>query len=96
MHKASNSYEGFVAEAAPEVGVIVIATVCPNSGNRVASTESAPKSWKKSRDKLASFKPPIRVREVLPKLVVSCSDTVISSVAAAIELEKSVPPIVML
>lgn len=85
-----------VALTVPEVGVTTISEVPPNSGNKVASTLEAPKSWWKSSDTEPSLRPPIRSRKVLPKAVVSCSSAVMSSVTAASELEKSVESIVIL
>jgi len=60
--RAVKRYSGFVAVIVPEVGAIFTATVEPISGNSRASTDPAPKSWWKSRDTDASFRPPILVR----------------------------------
>lgn len=89
-------YVGLVAEMVPAVGLIVTVAWVPSSGNRVASTEADAKSWWKSKLRLASFSPPIRLRNELPNAVTSCSSEVMSRVAAAKLVLKDVPLIVML
>lgn len=76
-------YDGFVADTAALVGVTTISTVWPSRGCKVASTAEAPKSWWKSREIEASFKPLTLCTKVSPKAVVSCSAAEISSVTAA-------------
>ena len=44
----------------PFVGVMTTVACDPNRGNKVASTEPAPKSWWKSSEMLASYNPLIR------------------------------------
>jgi hypothetical protein len=85
-----------VADTVPLVGLITTVAWVPSSGNRVASTEAAAKSWWKSRLRLASFRPPMRLLKVLPKDVTSCSSEVMSRVAAAKLELNDVPLIVML
>ena len=80
----------------PDVGAILTSTKVPMSGNSRASTAPAPKSWWKSKDTDASFKPPIRVRYELPNAVVSTSSAEMSSVTEAIELLTIAVPIVIL
>jgi len=91
--KQSKVYSGLVADVAALVGLSVMVTVFPKRGKSVSSILADPKSWKKSSETLPSFSPPMRVREVLPKAVVSCSSTEMSRVTELIEELKSVPPI---
>jgi hypothetical protein len=94
--RAVKRYSGLVAVTVPDVGAILTATVEPMSGYSSESTEPAPKSWWKSRDTEASFSPPMRVRYVEPKAVVSTSSVVMSRVTDAIESLSTVVPIVTL
>jgi hypothetical protein len=66
-------YEGLVAATVAEVGVMTTVAAVLKSGNRVASTDEAPKSWLKFRVIEPDCRPPVTVRQVEPKAVVSTS-----------------------
>jgi len=89
------AYEGFVSETTALVGTIRKVTVVPSRGNKVASTESAPKSWWNSNCKVPSFSPPMRVTAPVPKGVVVKSSAVSSNVQEARLLVRSSPAIVI-
>jgi hypothetical protein len=73
---------GLVAEVAVLVGLITTVAYEPavNSGESTASTEAAPKSWKKFRVTDPDFKPWIRLLQPPPKAVVSISSELRSRV----------------
>jgi hypothetical protein len=50
--------EGLVADTEPLVGATTTVAIEPNRGERIASTEPAPKSWWKSIEIDASLRPP--------------------------------------
>jgi hypothetical protein len=96
VHKKTPEYEGFVLDTTDPWGTTVTVQDEPRSGNRVASTAAAPKSWWKSSETLASFNQAILWTKVEPKAVVSCSAADISKLTAAIAELKSAPLILML
>jgi hypothetical protein len=89
---------GLVAEVAVLVGLITTVAYEPavNSGARIASTEPAPKSWKKFRVTDPDFKPATRVLNPPPKAVVSISSAERSRLTLWRTLENAVPLTVIL
>jgi hypothetical protein len=87
-----------VAEVAEDVGFTTTVPKEPavNNGAIVASTEDAPKSWKKFRVTDPDFKPAIRVLQPPPKAVVSISSALISRLTLWRTFERSVPLSVIL
>jgi hypothetical protein len=59
VQRKTPEYEGLVADTALPLGITVTVALLPKSGNKVSSTEPAPKSWWKSSETLASFNPEI-------------------------------------
>jgi hypothetical protein len=91
-------HEGLVAETAELVGTITTVANEPavNSGEMIASTDAAPKSWKKFRVTDPDFRPAIRVLKPLPKAVVSISSDERSRLTLWRTLENAVPLTVIL
>ena len=76
-------YDGFVAETVDDVGTTTTVAKVLSNGNRVASTDAAPKSCIKDNVMDPLFNPPIRSRNVPPNAVVVSVKTARGAVEVA-------------
>ena len=84
-------YDGFVADTVELVGTITTVAIVFSNGNRVASTEDAPKSCINCSVNEPVLSPPMRSRKVPPKAVVSKSSDSSASSTLFKFVEKLVP-----
>jgi hypothetical protein len=84
-------YDGLVADTEPDVGTTTTVATVFSNGNKVASTDAAPKSCINESVIDPLFKPPILDRKSEPKAVVSMSSLSIESSTLFKFVEKLVP-----